>query len=172
MDSREAFSSQNSLTKFRKQVKLMRKNMGVTQKAMAKMLDISPARYSQIESGTRGKDGISLHTARRIAAVFDCTVSLSLVSFKDLVDDACSDQPVINSYGMDYSWCESELQVVNTLVGLDREKMIRDGCLDDPVGYGRMLLEEDGKLPPDQQKFRAVANRLAKLKGGIQWTQR
>jgi DNA-binding XRE family transcriptional regulator len=153
--AREEFSAKNSLTRFRRQVKLMRKKLGVNQATMAKLLEISRARYSQIESGSRDRDDINIGTARRIAALFDCTVTISLVSYLELIEGIADENITpVKPFGLEYSQSEYEIQSVDEWVRLGKQQeILRGKCLDDKMGVMRRLMERDRNSPPGDREF-------------------
>jgi DNA-binding XRE family transcriptional regulator len=152
---RAEYSARNSLTRFRKQVKLMRHKLGISQQTMAKLVGISQSRYSQIESGTKKRDDISMITARKIAAIFDATVTISMVSYLELVHGVANENVVpIPSFGLQYSRCEYELQSVDMYVKFGKEqKILRDGAIDDKVGIMEGLRKRERNIPPGSKEF-------------------
>lgn len=152
---RAEFSARNSMTRFRKQVKLMRQKLGISQAVMAKLVGISQSRYSQIESGFKKHDDISLFTARRIAAIFDATISISMVDYLELVEGVANENIApIQSFGMKYSQCEYEIQSVDQWVKFGREqKILKDGAIDDKAGIMEGIRKRERNLPPGAREF-------------------
>lgn len=62
---------------FREQLKLIRKDRGITQEEMAERLDMSLSQYSKIETGAKGGNP-SLDTLEKIAEILESRLILTL----------------------------------------------------------------------------------------------
>lgn len=139
--NRTKFVRNNVLTHFRRQLKVMRKDLGYTQRAMGIIMGVSNSRYSAIENGADGN--ISLETAVKLADALNCAVELTLVPFSVIAGHVETPTPHVTYFTDEFAQSELESMWINTELERRLQADVAAGALGQPVGKSTTLNERE-----------------------------